>query len=170
MTYAYLHTSVKDVGARAFEKSGLTQTYWYTGVPVSEGCFKDCTSLKTVGWGSAGDVTAIGGEGFYRCISLETLFLPESVVSVGDLAFGGRDGALLTLTLGGSAPPGWGAVDSIQGLTIYVPDSEAQGDAVYKAYLDAWKDWLGDRPGEILKTEDNAQERVFPAESGISLG
>ena len=54
-TYAYLHTSVEQVGAGAFQGSGLTQTDWYTSARMPDSCFRDCVSLGTVGWGEEPD-------------------------------------------------------------------------------------------------------------------
>ncbi len=157
MTYAYLHTSVTSVGAGAFEGSGLTQLYWYSAAPVPDGCFRDCTALSTVGWGS-GLVAAIGEQAFYGCGSLSSLLVPAAVETVGDQAFGGRDGSGLTLTFEAEEPPVWNGADPVEDLVLYVPDST--DDLVYIAYLEAWKDLLGDHPEEILKTEGGAEDRI----------
>ena len=111
MTYAYLHTSVGSVGARAFAGSGLAAADWYTAAAVPEGCFNN------------------------------------------------RGAALLTLNFTSSVPPAWDQIDSIEGLVIYVPDSD--GDAVYRLYLDAWKEWLGEHPENVLKTKNGAENKVF---------
>ena len=164
MTYAYLHTSVKDLGASAFEGSGLTQAFWYTAAPVSDSCFAGCVSLETVGWGDAGgQVTAVGAKSFYGCHSLRTMLLPQTVEKVGGQAFGGREGRELTLTVQSEVPPAWEEPETPEGLILYVPDSKESGDAVYLAYLEAWKIWLGEHPEKLLKTEDGAHLRIFPA-------
>lgn len=165
MTYAYLHTSVKEVGASAFEGSGLTQAFWYTAAPVSNSCFADCASLETVGWGDVeGLAAAIGERGFYGCGSLHTMLIPKTVERIGSQAFGGRGGSALTLTFKSETPSEWEETETPEGLVLYVPDSKESGDAVYLAYLEAWKRWLGEHPETLLKTEDGAELRIFPTE------
>ena len=159
MTYAYIHDSVTFAGASCFADSGLSQAYWYTALPVPDACFAGCRDLRTLGWGS-GLTTGLGSRAFYGCTGLVELSLPALITSLGDQAFDGREGAPLTLTFAGTTPPTFGGFESMERLTIYVPDSADTGDSVYQAYLSAWKDWLGERPQDIVKTEDGAENRI----------
>ncbi|MEY8339021.1 leucine-rich repeat protein [Lachnospiraceae bacterium 62-35] len=150
---------VTDVGEGAFTGcTGLTTVTWRTSAMVPDSCFEDCASLKSVGWGNS-RVKAVGQRAFYGCISLTELSMPSTLEWIGDQAFDGREGSRLTLTFKTAAPPEWSGVDSIDGLTIYVPDSEATGDDIYLAYLQEWGDWLGEHPEEVLKTRDGAETR-----------
>lgn len=161
MTYAYFYSSVKDVGVRAFEGSGLISMYWYAAAPVPECCFKNCEGLKIVGWGASlgtGDIPSVGDEAFYGTKSLTELYFPASVTFIGPEAFGKREGCVLTITLFSEEPPQWNRTELPEGLLLYVPDSV--DDAVYEKYLDAWKDWLGDAPEQVLKTKDHAEDRM----------
>lgn len=166
MTYAYLHMSVTSVGRSAFEGSGLTEVFWYAPAPVPDSCFAGCTSLGTVGWGSS-LVSGIGSKAFYACTGLSALAIPSAVSAVSGDAFGGRNGSGLVLTFLADTPPAWDGREVLDALTIYVPDSEENGDEIYRAYLDAWSGWLGEHPEEKLKSADGAQNRVF-SEEGIA--
>lgn len=161
MTYAYLHESVTEIGAYAFEGSGLTQLYWYTKASVPERCFANCASLKTIGWG-AGLLTELAAQSFYGCSSLTEFLFPASIQFIGEQALEGRDGNSLTLTFEATTPIAFRWMDELDTLVIYVPDSKADGDAIYRAYLNAWEDWLGPHPENLLKTKDGAEKRVFP--------
>jgi len=94
MKYAYLHTSVSDIGGSAFKGSGLTQAYWYTSSSVPESCFEGCEALATFGWGES-KLTEVGARAFYGCVSLDfqALSLPETVKVIGKDAFEGVKGA-----------------------------------------------------------------------------
>ncbi len=160
MTYAFLYSSVTSVGAGAFADSGLETMDWWCSADLPNSCFENSGALKAVGWGQS-TAAVIGERTFYGCRSLETLALPASAASLGGTAFGGRNGKALTLTFTGTKPPAWEPSPSdAKGLTVYVSDSKENGDVIYRAYLDAWKGWLGDHPEEILKTMDGAQTRV----------
>ncbi len=161
MTYAYLHESVTAVGASAFEGSALTQLYWYTRASVPERCFADCASLATIGWGT-GLLTELSAQSFYGCNGLTEFLLPASIQVIGEQALEGRDGNSLTLTFEAAAPIAFSWTEELDTLIIYVPDSKADDDVIYKAYLSAWEDWLGPHPEDILKTRDGAEKRVFP--------
>ncbi|MCI8610248.1 MAG: leucine-rich repeat protein [Firmicutes bacterium] len=95
------------------------------------------------------DFVGIGVETFYGCTSMNEVYLSSTVTTIGDHSFSGRGGMPLTLTIDATIPPAMGAIDTIENLTIYVPDSE--GDSVYHTYLQTWKDWLGEEPQQILK-------------------
>lgn len=165
MTYAFLYSSVTSVGAGAFADSGLAAMDWWCPANLPDSCFENSSALGTVGWGQS-TAAAIGERTFYGCRSLETLTLPASAASVGGTAFGGRNGKALTLTFMGAAPAAWEPEPGgTEGLTVYVPDSQENGDAIYRAYLDAWRGWLGDHPEQILKTMDGAETRVVIADT-----
>ncbi|MCI8630992.1 MAG: leucine-rich repeat protein [Firmicutes bacterium] len=164
MTYVYLHSSVANVGGRAFAESGLVQLYWYTQTPVADECFKDCEALSTIGWGgtAATNPSGFGREAFYGCTGFSEFKVPKEAFFVGDEAFGGRNAVPLKLVFTSQEPPKLGVLGQKDGLTIYVPDSQEAGDMVYAAYLNSWIDVLGDKWAEILKTEDGAENRVTP--------
>ncbi|MCI8821998.1 MAG: leucine-rich repeat protein [Lachnospiraceae bacterium] len=160
-TYAYLHTSVEQVGAGAFQGSGLTQTAWYTSARMPDSCFRDCVSLGTVGWGKS-QITEMGERAFWGDAGLPALAIPATVSGMGTEMFGGREGSPLTLTFLPAQPPAWDGIKELEGLRIYVPDSDK--DMVYQSYLAAWGTWLGAHPEEILKTEGGAESRELPEE------
>lgn len=159
MTYAYLHSSVEYVGERAFEGSGLVSMYWYTAAAVPDFCFADNQAMQTVGWGN-GLTELIGDGAFYGCTGLKELPLPLKLSQIGSQAFDGRDGKALVLHFNGKTPPQWAGPETMNEFTLYVPDSKEEDDAVYRAYWEAWADWLGEEPGYVLKTKDGAENRV----------
>ncbi len=159
MTYAYLHDSVKSVGDRAFAGSGLTQTFWYTDLSIPEYCFEQCRNLATWGWGSK-SISAVGKGAFYGCTGLKSISLPIAVERIEQQAFDGREGSGLTLTFAADKPAVWDGPESLEDLLIYVPDSAGEDDRIYRAYLEEWESWLGEEPGNVLKTKDKAEERV----------
>lgn len=166
MKYAFLYSSVISVGAGAFADSGLETMDWWCSADLPDRCFENSGALKTVGWGQS-TAAAIGERTFYGCRGLETLTLPASAASLGGTAFGGRNGKALTLTFTGAQPAAWEpSSGDAKGLTVYVPDSQENGDVIYRAYLDAWKGWLGDHPEQILKTKDGAETRVKKTADG----
>ncbi|MCI8551144.1 MAG: leucine-rich repeat protein [Lachnospiraceae bacterium] len=153
---------VTSVGDSAFSGcTNLTTVTWGTASSVPVSCFERCMKLKNFNIsGSGGNMAAIGDRAFYGCNSLEVFSVPSAVAVVGGQVFDGREALALTLTFASAIPPKWDGTESLEGLTIYVPDSMESGDDIYMAYLAQWKDWLGERPGDVLKTKDGAESRL----------
>ena len=153
---------ITSVGDSAFSGcTNLRTVTWGTASPVPVSCFESCTKLTDFNIsGSGKNMAAIGNRAFYGCNSLKVFSVPAAVAMVGGQVFGGRENQALTLNFASAAPPQWEGEESLEGLTIYVPDSMESGDDIYLAYLARWKGWLGGRPEDVLKTKDGAESRL----------
>ena len=54
---------------------------------IGEGAFEHCTALSTLRFAPGSRLSTIGGRAFYRCSSITSLTIPDSVQSIGDKAF-----------------------------------------------------------------------------------
>ena len=54
---------------------------------IGEGAFEHCTALSTLRFAPGSRLSTIGGRAFYRCSSITSLTIPDSVQSIGDEAF-----------------------------------------------------------------------------------
>ncbi len=77
---AIISESVKEIGARAFESSGLTEVAIPASVEkIGTNAFKDCASLKSV-YFNATDCSAENA--FYSCSTLENIDFGETVTKI----------------------------------------------------------------------------------------
>lgn len=67
---------------------------------LGKDCFKDETYLTDVWLSSATGLTSIGEGAFSNCTGLESLYIPETVQSIGTTAFDGCDNLLLEISKG----------------------------------------------------------------------
>ncbi|MBR2302374.1 MAG: leucine-rich repeat protein [Clostridia bacterium] len=106
-----LTDSVIEIGASAFERSGLAQITGHQNVKIigesafnscsymtqfdvpancesiGANAFAECSALETVTFGFQSKLKSIGNMAFFGCTSIEQLALPDSVTSIGELAF-----------------------------------------------------------------------------------
>ena len=135
---------------------------------LGEGAYEGCTSLTySASWnlGKYVSLSEIGANAFHGCKSLPAVTLSSSVTSIGAGAFDGCSG-MTSLTLQSVIPPSIGAFSMTErptGFKILVPDSRANGDNIYQAYLEALMKVSGigkDVAEEILDSiSDGAKER-----------
>ncbi len=82
-------SNITSVGESAFEDTGLTSVALPTTVKeIAANTFKDCSNLKNV---NLGCITSIGESAFEFCYALESIEFPETLISIGDLAFEGTN-------------------------------------------------------------------------------
>ena len=97
--------------------------------------------------------------------------LSASVNKIGAGAFDGLSCAKQIVFQSGNVPEiGMIALDTLSGdLCIRVPDSQSDGDRIYKAYLSVFAGMFGQsRAYEILDSvSDGAKERNVPAERSV---
>lgn len=81
---------ITDIVAWAFSECKLTSVQIPISVTsIGEGAFYKCNSLKNINSQNIpGSVTSIGRSAFYECPSLTYIFVPNSVKSIGEYAFG----------------------------------------------------------------------------------
>ena len=65
----------------AFDRSNITSVSIPASVTLSEGCFANCASLKTVSL--ANGIVAIPKSAFSGCVSLDAITIPGTVASIG---------------------------------------------------------------------------------------
>ncbi|MDR2267305.1 MAG: leucine-rich repeat protein [Christensenellaceae bacterium] len=79
---------VTTIESGAFAESALTELILGSGIiSIGRGAFKDATSLRYVFADDNVKLSSIGAEAFYGCESLEYVYLPASLISVGEKAF-----------------------------------------------------------------------------------
>ena len=71
---------------------------------IGNRAFYDCTELESVFMPNS--VITIGNRAFYGCTELESVFIPNSVITIGDYAFD-RCSSLKIYTESSSRPSGW---------------------------------------------------------------
>ncbi|MBO4636081.1 MAG: leucine-rich repeat protein [Clostridiales bacterium] len=85
------------------------------------GCFEDCTSLTTLDLSSNTNLRTINRAAFYNCTGLTRVILPDSLETIGPLAFA-RCGNLDVVHLPKSAAPSVSDSSFVSDVaTIYVP-------------------------------------------------
>ncbi len=133
---------------------------------IGESAYEGCVSLTASNnWDldRYTNLEEIGINAFKDCASMADINLSSSVKSVRAGAFDGCRGAG-QMTLNSREVPEMGeiALDTLsEGFCIRVPDSQSEGDSVYKAYLAVFSEMFGsDRAYEILDSiSDGAKER-----------
>ena len=78
-------SSVKAIGAGAFEGNDALQTVTLPSAPIGDRAFKNCTALTQVVLPQ--DVTHIGEEAFSGCVSLSFIQIPAALTEMGEGAF-----------------------------------------------------------------------------------
>lgn len=109
-------TALTTLGKGAFYKCLITSATLPAGITIiNDDTFRDCGLLATVIFN--GNVTKIGKNAFYNCLKLNSITLPNSLLSIGNEAF--RSCTLLTsLTIPANVSSiGEGAFRSCTGLT-----------------------------------------------------
>lgn len=147
---------------------------------IGESAYEGCVSLTSSASWSIGryrNLETIGANAFKGCKSIATgvvvnsdikayiytTQLAASVTSVGAHAFDGCTG-MSNLIFQSATPPSIGDMDissMADGFEMDVPDSKADGDSVYKVYLEALTKVLGaDKAYAVLDSiSDGAKER-----------
>lgn len=143
---------------------------------IGANAYAGCRSLdsSTASWylGRYSALEEIGDGAFSGCTKLSDSKLSATVTNIGAGAFSGCTN-MKTLTLQSETPPVIGAIDlssMADGFRILVPDSEAQEDAIYRAYLKVLSALLGkDHAYAILDSvSDGAKDRYEQEEESES--
>ncbi len=137
---------------------------------IGERAYEGCVSLTSNSAWNLGRYTGleeIGSCAFRGCVNLDAIHLGPAVWKIGEDAFDGCVG-VKQMTFDAPQPPRMGRI-SLEAFApefcIRVPDSQAQQDAVYKAYLDVFSKMFGSgRAYEVLDSvSDGAKDRNSPA-------
>lgn len=95
-------TGITTVGQNAFSESGITSVYIPTAGFVSgqikQGAFQNCRALKTVQIEDSAKTFSIGNNAFASCPKLNSINLPNSITSIGNMVFYGSDCIANSLT------------------------------------------------------------------------
>lgn len=142
---------------------------------IGENAYAGCRSLvNSTSWnlGRYSALEEIGDGAFSGCTGLADSILSATVTRIGAGAFSGCTN-MKTLTIKAETLPAIGAIDlasMADGFRILVPDSEAQGDVIYRAYLKMLRALLGkDKAYEILDSvSDGAKNRYEQEEESES--
>ncbi len=146
---------------------------------IGEGAYEGCTSLVTNDtWnlGRYSQLEEIGVNAFRGCISMTEIALPSTVQRIREGAFDGcRSAGQMILSSVTIPQIGKIALDTMSdAFVIRVPDSQAEGDSVYKGYLAVFTEMFGESKAyEILDSiSDSAKERnPLPASAdSVSVG
>jgi hypothetical protein len=133
---------------------------------IGESAYEGCTSLVvSANWypGRYTNLEEIGDNAFKGCTSLTDITLSETVTKIGAGAFDGCTN-ITNLQLASQTPPQFGQIQidtMAESFMLKVPDSEADGDAIYLAYREALSQILGqEMTYRILDSvTDGAKER-----------
>ena len=133
---------------------------------IGANAYAGCVSLQcSTSWnlGKYTGLEEIGEGAFNGCSTLTDSSLSATITSVGAGAFSGCTG-INNLVINATKPPALGgiALDTMsENFNILVPNSEADGDSVYKAYLKTLTDLLGEKDAlRILDSvSDGARDR-----------
>lgn len=138
---------------------------------IGEGAYEGCSSLvSSASWSLErySNLQEIGDRAFAGCTSLGDSILQATIQKIGSQAFAGCT-QMHTLQILAVTPPtigSWTREELAQDLIIRVPDSEADGDSIYMAYLEVLKAAVGEKNAyEMLDSlSDGAMERNKPEE------
>lgn len=133
---------------------------------IGGGAYEGCTSLTTnTAWnlGKYSGLEEIGANAFRGCANMTDIELPATLRQIGQGAFDGLSSAV-NMIFYSNEPPKIGSMNlgsMPAGFGIRVPDSQAENDNVYKAYLAVFAEMFGaDKAYEILDSvSDGAKAR-----------
>ena len=150
-------------------KTGGTATAFATLEKIGESAYEGCTSLLSadnLNWGleKYTNLKEIGSNAFRNCSGMYYSIIPASVESIGSGAFDGCS-SISVLTFNSATPPQIGTMTDIvfpENLSVIVPDSQYDGDSIYRNYANSLKDSLGiDLVNRALDSAtDGAKDRV----------
>lgn len=89
LTSLIIPDTVTSIGTGLFQNnSGIESVSLGKGITtLPENTFSNCTNLKTIDFSSAISISSIGDYAFNKCSSLETITIPNSVLTIGTYAF-----------------------------------------------------------------------------------
>ena len=175
LKYVSFYGGIKEYPKNCFKncpnllKTGGTALAFSTLEKIGESAYEGCTSLlsaSNLNWGleKYTNLKEIGPNAFKNCARMYYATIPASVTSIGAGAFDGCSSMAL-ITFNSATPPQMGAMTDIafpENLSILVPDSQEDGDSVYRNYAKMLKDILGiDIVSNALNSAtDGAKDRV----------
>ena len=173
--YVSFYGGIKEYPKNCFKncpkllKTGGTAAAFSTLEKIGESAYEGCTSLLSAGnlnWGleKYTNLKEIGPNAFKNCARMYYATIPANVTSIGAGAFDGCS-SMSVITFNSATPPQIGAMTDIafpENLSILVPDSQEEGDNVYRDYAKVLKDILGiDIVSNALNSKtDGAKDRV----------
>ncbi len=143
---------------------------------IGDGAYEGCVSLTTnAGWnlGRYAGLEEIGAYAFEGCTNMTEITLAPTVERIGAGAFDHcRNVGQMTFQSAEAPAMGQMSVQTMgEGFCIRVPDSQASGDYVYKAYLRFFAEMFGsDRAYDLVDSiSDGAKSRNPAAAVGDDL-
>ena len=133
---------------------------------IGESAYEGCVSLTaSASWnlGKYTNLEEVGDSAFYGCATLADSVLSAKMTRIGAAAFEGCS-SLHALWIQTEIPPAFGTFSGenmAEDFCIRVPDSEADGDSIYKSYLEQLTEAVGKEYAyQILDSfSDNAKDR-----------
>ena len=175
LKYVSFYGGIKEYPKNCFKncpnllKTGGTALAFSSLEKIGESAYEGCTSLlsaSNLNWGleKYTNLQEIGPNAFKKCAHMYYATIPASVTSIGAGAFDGCS-SMSVITFNSTTPPQIGAMTDIafpENLSIQVPDSQENGDSVYRDYAKVLKDILGiDIVSSALNSQtDGAKDRV----------
>lgn len=175
LKYVSFYGGIKEYPKNCFKncpnllKTGGTAVAFSTLEKIGESAYEGCTSLlsaSNLNWGleKYTNLQEIGPNAFKNCARMYYATIPASVTSIGAGAFDGCS-SMSVITFNSTTPPQIGAMTDIafpENLSILVPDSQEDGDSVYRDYAKVLKEILGiDIVSNALNSQtDGAKDRV----------
>lgn len=175
LKYVSFYGGVREYPKNCFKncpnllKTGGTAAAFSALEKIGESAYEGCTSLlsaSNLNWGleKYTNLQEIGPNAFKNCARMYYATIPASVTSIGDGAFDGCS-SMSVITFNSTTPPQTGVLTDIafpENLSILVPDSQEDGDSVYRDYANVLKEILGiDIISNALNSKtDGAKDRV----------
>lgn len=175
LTYVSFYGGVEEYPKYCFKdcpkliRTGGTAAAFAGLKRIGESAYEGCSSLvNSASWylGRYSNLQEIGDRAFAGCSSLGDSTLQATISSIGSEAFAGCT-QMHTLEILAVTPPtigSWIREELAEDLLIRVPDSGADGDSIYMAYLEILKNAVGEKNAyEMLDSlSDGAMERNKP--------
>ncbi len=154
LTSIAIPSSVTSLGNACFQNCyGLTSVVIPSSVTsLSNSCFYDCRRLTSITIPSS--VTSLGNACFAKCTGLTSITIPSSVTFFGGYCFSACSN-IESATFKGEYPNGTISSELPTTCIFYVP----------KAYLQAYKDALGNKYSYIYASKDDEQGEDNPTKA-----
>lgn len=128
---------------------------------IGDHAYAGCSSLQSnTSWnpGKYTNLEELGEGAFCGCSSLSNFALAETLKIIGNGVFDDCTG-IKAIVMGAVEPPSFGSM-SLSSMsadfTLFVPNSQSEGDSVYRAYLEKLTELLGEK--DALRILDSVSD------------